>query len=210
MIEGLLPTATDDQLKAMGAAAASSGAVALFHAVGVTPEASSAEDAFQGGEPERTIEVRTSDLLEARSDLSTGLDETGGNEGAKVDVVVLGCPHFSFAEFRKLAGLVRGRRCHPDVNFIVATGQASYSLLQRSEHLEALRAFGVRITLDTCVFHTPIVGAGAKVLMTDSGKCSYYAPGELDVNVAFGSVPDCVASAVAGRVRREESPWTRS
>ncbi len=75
---------------------------------------------------------------------------------------------------------------------------------------DALTAFGVRITLDTCVFHTPIVGPRAKVLMTDSGKCSYYAPGELDVKVVFGSVADCVASAVAGRVCREESPWEAS
>ena len=210
VIEGLPSAASDDQLKALGAAAASSGAVALFHAVGVTPEAPTAGDAFQGGEPERTIEVRMGDLLDARSDLSTGPDETEGSGGAKVDVIVLGCPHFSFAEFRKLAELVRGGRCHPDVTFLVATGQTSYSLLQRSEHLDALTDFGVRITLDTCVFHTPIVGPRAKVLMTDSGKCSYYAPGELDVQVVFGSVADCVASAVAGRVCREESPWTRS
>ena len=42
------PTSTEDQLKALGAAAASSGAVAMFHAVGVTPEAASLEAATGG------------------------------------------------------------------------------------------------------------------------------------------------------------------
>jgi len=94
VIEGLPPGATDDQLKALGAAAASSGSVALFHAVGLTPEAPTRQAAFQGGEPERVIDVRVADWQEALADLSTA------EEGAKLDVVVLGCPHFSFAEFR--------------------------------------------------------------------------------------------------------------
>ncbi|MDX1687771.1 MAG: aconitase X, partial [Candidatus Promineifilaceae bacterium] len=62
VIEGLSPETTEDQLKALGAAAASSGAVALFHAVGVTPEAETLDDAFHGGEPERTVAVTLDDL----------------------------------------------------------------------------------------------------------------------------------------------------
>ncbi|HZA20963.1 MAG TPA: aconitase X, partial [Actinomycetota bacterium] len=38
-IDGLPPAVSEDRLKALGAAAASSGSVALFHAVGSTPEA---------------------------------------------------------------------------------------------------------------------------------------------------------------------------
>ena len=54
---------------------------------------------MQGGQPEQIIEVTPSDLLAARSDLSTTTEE-----GLKVDAVVLGCPHFSYDEFQKLAG----------------------------------------------------------------------------------------------------------
>ena len=39
MVTGLECQPTEDQLKAMAAAAASSGEVAMFHIVGVTPEA---------------------------------------------------------------------------------------------------------------------------------------------------------------------------
>jgi len=205
VIEGLPATATDDQLKALGAAAASSGAVALFHAVGLTPEANTLSDALQGGEPEQILEIRLDDLVEARHDLGAV------EEGRKLDCVVLGCPHYSFAEFRDLARCIeteKGQTTHPNVTFLVATGQQSCSLLQRRKDLmDGLQRFGVQITLDTCVFHSPIVPSDAKVIMTDSGKCAYYAPGELDVEVAFGSVADCVRSAAAGIVRRSDASW---
>jgi len=197
VLEGLPPTASDDQLKAFGAAAASSGAVGLFHAVGLTPEARTLAEAFQGGRPEETIDLHPSDWEAARADLSTA------GEGEPLDLIVVGCPHFSFAEFRRLAELVRaqaGRRVHPNVEFLVVTGRASLALVQRTGWPEELAAFGARVTLDTCVFHTPVVRPGTKVLMTNSGKCAYYAPGELDVRVAFGSLGECVLSAVAGRV----------
>ena len=54
---------------------------------------------------------------------------------------------------------------------------------------------------------TAMVDPSAEVMMTDSGKCAYYAPGELDIRIAFGGMGDCVRSAVEGRVRREDGPW---
>ena len=50
------------------------------------------------------------------------------------------------------------------------------------------------------MFHTPIVGDNVKTIMTNSGKCAYYAPGELGVKVAFGTMAECVCSAVKGYV----------
>lgn len=209
VIEGLPPSVSGDQLKALCAAAASSGAVALFHAIGVTPEADTFEQAFKGGQPEQIIDIRLQDLQKARSDLSTA------EEGAKLDLVVLGCPHFSFDEFRELAAHVRaqtekGKTLHDGVRFIVVSCQTSYALLQRSDFLEALNDFGVEITLDTCVFHTPMVSVSTKVIMTNSGKCAYYAPGELGVQVAFGSIAECVDSAIKGRVCRKDTAWKES
>ena len=209
VIEGLDVEASSDQLKALCAAAASAGAVALFHAVGLTPEANSLTEAFGGNEPERVIDITFSDLQRAWSDLSTAEDKD------KLDLVVLGCPHFSFDEFRELAGLIRAQtekngKLHPDVKFLVISCQTSYALVQRGEFLDKLRDFGVEVTLDTCVFHTPMVSADTKVIMTNSGKCAYYAPGELDVKVAFGTMADCVESAVKGYVYREEGLWKES
>ena len=204
---GLPVDATGDQLKALGAASASSGAVALFHAVGVTPEANTLAEAFQNGSPERIIDIHPSDLLTARADLSTA------EEGAKLDWIILGCPHFSFSEFEQLARIIQDQEVqiiHPDVQFIIFSSQTSYSLMQRSDLMSVLTDFGVRITLDTCPFHTPMVTSDVKVIMTNSGKCAYYALGELDVKVIFGTIADCVRSAVAGSVCREEELWAES
>ncbi len=207
VIEGLPTSATDDQLKALGAAAASSGAVALFHAIGVTPEANTLEEALQGSHPERIIDVQSSDLKAAWSDLSTAA------EGEKLDVVILGCPHFSFAEFQQLAQAIEdlsGGSRHPTCKVLVLTSQTSYGLLQRSELMGKLIEFGVEIVLDTCMFHSPIISSEAKVVMTNSGKCAYYAPGHLNARVAFGSLRDCIRSAITGVVCREESVWKES
>ena len=203
VLEGLPRDASDDQLKALGAAVASSGAVALFHAVGLTPEAPTREAAFGGREPEADVEIGPSDWAAALADLSSA------DEGATLDVVVLGCPHFSFAEFRQLAEAIEavgGRTVHPGVELIVITSRQAHALARSVGLLETLAAFGAKVTLDTCVFHTPLVRPEAQVLMTNSGKCAYYAPGELGVRVAFGGLADCVRSAVEGQVSREG--WT--
>jgi len=207
VIEGLTENVTGDQLKALGAAAASFGAVALFHAVGVTPEANTLEEAFQGYAPEKTIEIGPSDLQKAWNDLSTGV------EGTKLDAVVLGCPHFSFDEFRRLTQAIEEAKGHPrapGVRFVVLTSQTSYALLQRSDFMNTLTEFGVEIVLDTCPFHSPFISPQTKTIMTNSGKFAYYAPGELSSHVVVGSIPDCVRSAVAGTVIREELRWSVS
>jgi len=199
VIQGLPKSITSDNMKAFGAAAASSGTVSLFHAVGITPEAGTVEQACHGDLPEQTVEITLSDILDARHDLS------GATQREKLDLVVLGCPHFSFDEFRELTRHIRaeqadGKSLHPDVRFVVISSQTSYALLQRGDFMDVLTDFGVEITLDTCIFHTPMVSPETKVIMTNSGKCAYYAPGELNVKVAFGSMAECVHSAVEGRI----------
>jgi len=90
VIDGLAAQPSEDQLKALGAAASSSGAVALFHLVGVTPEAPTLEAAFQHRAPKREIDVTLDDLRQARRELTTA-------GGEQLHMVVLGSPHFSLA-----------------------------------------------------------------------------------------------------------------
>lgn len=204
VIQGLPKGATGDQLKALGAASASSGAVGLFHAVGVTPEAPTLEAAFQGDEPDQVVELGLTDLTRAWSDLSTA------PEGTRLDAVVLGCPHFSYGEFERLARAIGRQRREisaSHVRFVVLTSQTSYGLLERSRFLDTILAFGIEIIRDTCTFHAPILSSDVSVIMTNSGKHAYYAPGELGVDVGFGSITDCVRSAVEGVICRESRPW---
>ena len=200
VIEGLPADTGEDQLKALGAAAASSGAVALFHAIGVTPEAGTFEDAFHGGAPEQIVEVRLDDLRAALARLGTAPD-------GKIDVVALGSPHFSPQEFAQLMPLLRRYPPHPDVEFIVCTNRLALAALQEYGWLEELRQANVQVVVDTCVVVTPIVRARHGVLMTNSGKFAHYTPGNIGLQVVFGSLQECVRSAAAGAVWRDESLW---
>jgi predicted aconitase len=200
VIAGLDAVPTEDQLKALGAAAASSGAVALFHIVGVTPEAPTIEAAFQGAAPPETVVVTMEMLRAARTQLTT----PRASPGAGLDMVILGSPHFSFAEFKQLAPLLEGKRVHPDVTFLVTTGRMMASLAREAGLIPALERFGGRVTVDTCILATPMLPPAVKRLMTNSAKYAYYAPGLLNVEITFGSLGECVQSAVEGRVVRDE------
>jgi len=200
VIDGVAVSPPEDQLKAFAAAAASSGRVAMFHMIGVTPEAASVEQAFQRRSPEETIDVTVADLRAARRELTTA-------DGRELDMVILGSPHFSLAEFRALAPLVAGRQAHPRVAFLVTSSRLMKEQADEAGVLAPVAAFGARITLDTCILASPMLPPEIKTLMTNSAKYAYYAPSLLNARVTFGSLRDCVESAVAGRVVRDESLW---
>jgi predicted aconitase len=174
--------------------------VALFHWVGVTPEAPTLEAAMQGREPAKVLHVDMDDLRAARETLTT-------HTGDRLDMVVLGSPHFSLDEFRRLAPLLEGRPRHPDVAFLVTSSRAMASLAEKAGFLKPLEQFGGRVTLDTCILTTPMLSPGVRTLMTNSAKYAYYSPGLLNTDVVFGNLKDCVQSAVEGKVVRDESLW---
>ncbi len=200
VVDGLYARPTEDQLKALGAAAASSGAVALFHIIGVTPEAPTLGAAFQDRQPENVLSVDMGWLRQARSELSTA-------QGDELQMVVLGSPHFSIQEFEQLSRLVAGQKVHPQVKFLVTSSRVMVELTRRAGFLQPLEDFGGRVTVDTCILASPMLPPDIKLLMTNSGKYAYYAPGMLNTRVTYGSLADCVRSAIAGRVVRDESLW---
>lgn len=189
-----LPVATgEERLKAFGAAAASSGGVALFHVVGVTPEAPTLEAALQGG-PAEVTEVNRADLRAAREALSTA-------RGDRLDAVSLGTPHASLAEIAALAdGLRTGPPLDPGVACYISTGRSVLEQARADGHLEVLDRAGVRMVVDTCTYVTSILDPGTRVVMTTSGKWAHYAPANLGVDVVLASLEECLASARAGRV----------
>ncbi len=66
---------------------------------------------------------------------------------------------------------------------------------------------GEQIVSGTCNCVARVMAETCGVAMTDSGKWAYYAPGNLGLEVVFGSVEDCVESAIAGEVRRDDTVW---
>ncbi|MEH6549859.1 MAG: aconitase X catalytic domain-containing protein [Pseudomonadales bacterium] len=195
-----IPAATDDQLRGMGAAAAAAGNIDMFHAVGITPEASSLDEALHNtaAKYEKTL---TADMIrQAYSELAgTGRDDLGA--------VCIGTPHFSFAEFDQLVDLMQGRKIHEGIPFYVSTSRHVHRQLTEAGTLESLEACGIDIVIDTCTYYGLLVKDMAGVIMTNSVKWAYYAPGNLQVEAKFARLSDCVESAILGRVTCDRDFW---
>jgi len=198
VITGLPSDISEDRLKALGAAAASTGAVGLFHVAGVTPEAATVSDALQGHEPEATINVTAEMVRAARDGLGAGI-------GDQLDCIALGSPHFSEPETRELARLAADETFRVPV--YVCTGRHVIDAIAADGLKEILQARGVIFVIDTCVVVTPILKDVSGVLMTNSGKFAHYAKPNTGYTPVFGSLADCVKSAVVGHVVREEAIW---
>jgi predicted aconitase len=196
-IVGLPASTTEDRLKALGAAAASSGSVAMFHAVGRTPEAPTLE-AATGGRSVPEVLVTMEQLRAAR-------DELGTSTGDALGAVSVGTPHASGAELARLAALVAGARLR--VPLYVNTGRDVIAEADSADTIAALEAAGVQIVTDTCTYLTPIIDDLEGPVMTDSGKWAWYAPANIGVDVVLGGLEECVRSAAAGRVVRDETLW---
>ncbi|MEX1108070.1 MAG: aconitase X catalytic domain-containing protein, partial [Dongiaceae bacterium] len=199
VIDGLPSNMSEDRLKSFGAAAASSGAVGLFHIAGVTPEARTLDAAFGGHKPETIITLDPAVLRAIRDKLSTTTADA-------IDAVALGSPHFSNEEFAQLEALLGERKVA--IPFFVCTGRAVVQRLEEEGRFARLRASGVTIVADTCVVVAPILPEKTGVLMTNSGKFAHYTPSNTGYGVIYGSLEDCVASAMTGRVTRDERIWS--
>ena len=166
----------------------------MFHVVGVTPEADTLAMATQGFDPEASLTVDVDALNSARSAFVTGVGPLGA--------VSVGTPHFSIAEFRELASLIDGKLSA--VPFYVSTGRDVLDRVSELGIVEKVEDFGATIVTDTCTYITPILEDVEGVVLTNSGKWAFYAPGNLGVDVAFGSLRECVESATAGALITDE------
>ena len=202
VIEGMSVTPSEDNLKAFGAATASSGGVAMFHMVGVTPEAPTLETALQGRAPVQSMDITLEDLRASRRALNH-------TDSDLLDMVVLGSPHFSLEEYKHLAPMVAGKKLHPNVKFLVTSSRAMTQIADRAGLIAPLKEFGAQITVDTCILTSPMLPPEIQNLMTNSAKFAYYAPGLLGKQIGFGSLQDCVDSAVAGRIIRDDTAWNQ-
>ena len=196
VVDGVAPFASEDRLKALGAAAASFGAVGLFHVAGVTPEAATLADALGGVPAVATITLSPEMVCAARGWLSTA-------DGDRADAVAIGSPHLSREECEALLSLLAGRRCA--LPFYAHTSR--HVLAALGGRTRALEAAGVSLVADTCIVVTPILPAEAGVLMTNSGKFANYAPGNTGWSVVYGGLAECVETAVSGRIVRDTEAW---
>jgi predicted aconitase len=179
-LEGNCPVAA---LKALGAAMAASGAVALYHVAGVTPEADRADVLDPDHE-----QLIVDDLRPAYAALNTG--------GREIDLVWFGCPHASLEEIAEVVRLLARRRVK--VALWITTARETQEQAEAEGLVDAVEASGGRVAADMCVVVAPMQELGFRTLATPSAKGATYVPSHAGLQVRYGTVERCVEAAVTG------------
>jgi predicted aconitase len=171
-------------LKDLGAAMAASGAVALYHVEGVTPEVRAGDVVAAEAE---TIVIDSLD--EGYAALNSPLD--------KVDLVSIGCPHASLTEIEEVARWLEGKRVK--AKLWITTARETRERAQEKGLVERIEAAGGRVVADTCLVVAPIEELGLRSVATNSAKAAFYAPTHSGLMVRFGRLEQCLEAAVTGR-----------
>lgn len=185
-----------DDLKALCAAFGTTSAAPMLHIEGVTPEAR-----LEPVETAETVTVSLADMAAGWSLLNEGPED--------VQLVAIGSPHASLEECRALASAFNGRRRHANVAVIVTAGQQVIDAAERDGTLQSLHDSGVQVLPDLCwcSISEPVFPTRTRALMTNSGKYAHYGPGLSGRAVRFGSLADCVESALTGRAISRLPSW---
>jgi len=171
-LEGL--RGSDDELKQLGAAMASSGMTAIFNTETLTKR-----------QKLETVPVEAKDIEEAKSSLCT-------TEQAP-DLIFVGCPHCSVNEVKRVAHAMEGQKVRKNTELWVCT---SRHVKERAKnHVNAIERAGGHVLCDTCVLVTWIEDIGLDTLMTNSAKTAFYAPTLNDVNVVLRPLNQCMEAA---------------
>jgi predicted aconitase len=196
LVEGLSGRTTRDAVKALCAAAASSGAVGLVHLAGVTPEARTlAAAGLPAGAPVEVLDLARLRAVRAR---------LGAAAPSAVDLIALGSPHLSFEEACEVEARLAGRRVHPAMALWLTTSRMVYDLLATSGRLARLEAAGARVMRDACVVVQPVRQWGFRGMLTNSGKYAHYAASQAGVPARLASLADCVETAVRGEITSDD------
>lgn len=180
------------KFKHFGAAAATSGGVELYHVPGRTPEAPSLEAALGHKPPVETLRFGDAERRKAYEHLNSATDP-------QVDFIMLGCPHNSLDQIRLIARLLDGKTVHENTDLWIFTPSAIRAAANSAGYGAVIDRAGAKLMSDTCPALGKVSPREVKVAATDSCKQAHYLPATLGYQTWFGSVEDCIASAVAGR-----------
>jgi len=168
--------ANTDQLKALGAAMAASGAVALYHANKITPEAS-----LMSTRGLEIIDVEDEELKETYDKLNTG---------DRPDIVILGCPHASLREISTLADKLNGKQLKRPI--WICTSRMMKEAANRMGFTKIIEEAGGKIVADTCMVVSPIADMGYRTTGVNSGKAANYLPGFCKQRVVFNNLDELI------------------
>jgi predicted aconitase len=192
-VPGARPTVLS--LNHMALNLASYGSIAMFHVIGVTPEAPDWDAAFGEGRRE-TPETIT------KADVDDFLDAWGG-VGEKLDVVALATPQLTITELVEVAGLLDGKTVHADTTLLVYAPREIKEAAERIGLKADIERAGGRLVHGHDFFATFAKeireSHGWERLMTHSVKAANICAG-YGYKPVPAPVRRCVESAIAGKV----------
>jgi predicted aconitase len=198
VVTGLRGVPGGDELKHFGAALASYGSCAMYHMVGVTPEARDEAEALRGRPPAGSHVIDQAALRAFYASYPA--------ERAEVDVVVFSAPQLSVLELRRVAALLDGRRVHPNTALIVTTSFASREMATRLGYVGAIEAAGGMVLSGVCwyVMEPARMAAafGWKTVLTNSAKLANIVGG-YRLTPILRRTSICIEAAVTGRLPPE-------
>lgn len=169
-----------DSMKAMGAAMAATGAVALFHVDGITPEV-------------RVMRQRSRMDVEALETITIEADAIEKLfTDVPVDAVAIGCPHCSAQQLETIASLLQGKKTTKPLYIFAARG-----VVQANRHaVAAIEQSGAKVFEDTCMVVSPGMDR-FRGIMVDSGKAASYIPNMCGSVARIGTLEECIREATA-------------
>ncbi|MEO7371311.1 MAG: aconitase X [Ilumatobacteraceae bacterium] len=191
-----------DDLKAFGAAFATTSAVAMFHIAGITPEAPTVDAATGPHGASRRLTVTNAALEAAWHQMTTATD-------SHVDLVAVGNPHFSLTECGRLADRLAGRKKSDKVSLMVTCGREVKSQADAAGYVDVITNFGGTIINDTCwcLICEPVIPTTARSIATNSGKYAHYGPAAVSQAFHFASLDRCVEAACTGQIDTTRPTW---
>jgi len=174
------------------------GSIGMFHAVGITPEATTVEQACHGIQPTERLNI-------SRQDLEQPYEMFSGD--GRVDLIHFGCPHLHLKELAMLAEEFTGNKKHPDVRVWLFTAPATKAMCDMAGYTKSLEDAGCEFFTGTCTMMMPTRYAkrllGNKVQVSDSIKQCYYSPrfaGDINHKTILKPTKECVKIAIRGRL----------
>ena len=194
VIDGVQGSPTSDELKQFGASLASFGSTPLFHMVGVTPEAPNLGAVFDGAPPS-SKSITQASIASVYAEYRP--------QGDKLDLVVFAAPQLSLVEMQKIGILLRGRNIDKNVALLAATSPEIKAACDRMGITEMIETSGATVLEGVCFYqmHAREIGEanGWRRLMSNSAKIVNILGG-YGYEPIFGTMENCIDSAVAGRV----------
>ena len=180
------------KLKSSMASMATTSGVELVHFVGLTPEAPTLEAAMGPGPPSDVVVITRADLEASRAKLSAG-------RRLAVHYVSVGCPHLTPQQIGEAAALLEGRKVAAGVACHVWTSSLFKEVADRSGHTAVIERAGAKLLTNSCPLVSGRIPKGATVLAFDSAKQAHYMKSETKADILYGSLVECLDSAVSGR-----------